>query len=46
MCELNGRSFVAGLAAWGIGCAGSNVPGVYVNVLSYLPFIQTSVATV
>lgn len=45
VCDLNGRAFVAGLASWGIGCAGSNVPGVYVNVLSYIPFIQTSVAT-
>lgn len=45
VCEVNGQHFVAGLAAWGIGCAGSNIPGVYVNVLSYNAFIQTSISS-
>jgi len=45
MCELGGRWFVAGLVAWGIGCATSGVPGVYVNVASYVPWIQTTVVS-
>ncbi|XP_031630000.1 phenoloxidase-activating factor 2-like [Contarinia nasturtii] len=43
VCELNGQNFVAGLSAWGIGCATSNVPGVYVNIKTYTPFIQSSI---
>lgn len=45
VCESNGRFFVVGLTAWGIGCAGSNVPGVYVNVASFIPFIQSSISS-
>lgn len=38
-----GRWFVVGLVAWGIGCGSSGVPGVYVNVASYISWIQTTV---
>ncbi|GAB0097935.1 phenoloxidase-activating factor 2 [Sergentomyia squamirostris] len=40
MCNRNGRWFIAGLVAWGIGCATGGVPGVYVDVMNYIPWIQ------
>lgn len=40
VCNLNGRFFAVGLVAWGIGCASGGVPGVYVNIASYVPWIQ------
>ncbi len=43
MCAIGERWFIAGLVAWGIGCGVANVPGVYVNVVSYVPWIQTTV---
>ncbi|XP_053694080.1 phenoloxidase-activating factor 2-like isoform X2 [Sabethes cyaneus] len=39
VCPLGGQFFVVGLVAWGIGCGTSNIPGVYVNVAAYLPWI-------
>ncbi|ALC46428.1 CG13318, partial [Drosophila busckii] len=42
VCTANGVWFVVGLVAWGIGCGQANVPGVYVNVGTYLPWIQTT----
>ncbi|XP_043202099.1 phenoloxidase-activating factor 2-like isoform X2 [Amphibalanus amphitrite] len=36
----DGRWTVAGLVAWGIGCAEANRPGVYVNVASYVDWVQ------
>ncbi|XP_066591362.1 phenoloxidase-activating factor 2-like [Prorops nasuta] len=35
----SGQWQVIGMVAWGIGCAGSGVPGVYVNVINFLPWI-------
>lgn len=35
----NGAYQVVGLVAWGIGCASGGVPGVYVNVFNFLPWI-------
>lgn len=46
VCQTNNRWYVAGLVAWGIGCATSGVPGVYVNVANFIPWIQTTVKTV
>lgn len=45
VCNMSGRFYVVGLSAWGIGCAQVNVPGVYVNVATYVPFIQTSMSS-
>lgn len=41
VCQSNGIWYVVGMVAWGIGCATAGVPGVYVNVATYLPWIQT-----
>uniref|UniRef100_A0A1B0D144 Uncharacterized protein n=1 Tax=Phlebotomus papatasi TaxID=29031 RepID=A0A1B0D144_PHLPP len=43
MCNRNGRWYIAGLVAWGIGCATGGVPGVYVDVMNYIPWIQSVV---
>ncbi|XP_070508810.1 inactive CLIP domain-containing serine protease A3-like [Chironomus tepperi] len=40
VCQIVNQWYVVGLVAWGIGCGTSNVPGVYVNVANYLPWIQ------
>ncbi|KAG7187937.1 hypothetical protein KM043_013899 [Ampulex compressa] len=36
----NGQWQIVGLVAWGIGCATSGVPGVYINVLNFLSWID------
>ncbi|KAL7015512.1 hypothetical protein ACKWTF_016494 [Chironomus riparius] len=41
-CSVNGRFYLTGLVAWGIGC-GSDIPGVYVNVQKYIPWIQNTI---
>ncbi|XP_055611765.1 phenoloxidase-activating factor 2 isoform X2 [Uranotaenia lowii] len=43
VCGLGGRFFVVGLVAWGIGCGTTNIPGVYVNVASYVQWITSTV---
>ncbi|XP_026479866.1 phenoloxidase-activating factor 2-like [Ctenocephalides felis] len=44
-CEISGRWSIPGLVAWGIGCADAGVPGVYVNVLNFIPWIEQTIAT-
>uniref|UniRef100_A0A182W105 Peptidase S1 domain-containing protein n=1 Tax=Anopheles minimus TaxID=112268 RepID=A0A182W105_9DIPT len=46
VCPLNGRWYVVGLVAWGIGCGANGVPGVYVNVASYNTWITSTIATI
>lgn len=46
VCQVNGQWTVVGIVSWGLGCAMANVPGVYINVASLLPWIQQQVATV
>uniref|UniRef100_A0A182YG35 Uncharacterized protein n=1 Tax=Anopheles stephensi TaxID=30069 RepID=A0A182YG35_ANOST len=46
VCSLNGRWYVVGLVAWGIGCGANGIPGVYVNVASYNSWITSTIATV
>uniref|UniRef100_A0A182T3C9 Peptidase S1 domain-containing protein n=1 Tax=Anopheles maculatus TaxID=74869 RepID=A0A182T3C9_9DIPT len=46
VCALNGRWYVVGLVAWGIGCGANGIPGVYVNVASYNSWITSTIATV
>lgn len=45
VCQNNNLWYVVGLVAWGIGCGQGGVPGVYVNVATYLPWIQTVLAS-
>ncbi|XP_055852099.1 phenoloxidase-activating factor 2 isoform X1 [Episyrphus balteatus] len=45
VCQNNGIWYVVGMVAWGIGCATAGIPGVYVNVATYLPWIQTTILT-
>jgi Trypsin len=44
VCQVAGRWYVSGLVSWGIGCA-SEVPGVYINVFKYIPWIQNITMT-
>ncbi|XP_054260168.1 phenoloxidase-activating factor 2-like [Macrosteles quadrilineatus] len=38
-----GHWTLAGLVAWGVGCAQPNIPGVYVNIPSMVPWIVQTV---
>lgn len=46
VCEnlQQGQFYVAGLVAWGIGCATHGVPGVYVNVAGFSNWIAQQTA--
>lgn len=38
------RWFVGGIVSWGIMCAHPRLPGVYANVVQYVPWIQEQMA--
>lgn len=45
VCETTpGRWTLAGLVAWGLGCANQGIPAAYVNVANYLPWISSKQA--
>ncbi|CAB3240026.1 unnamed protein product [Arctia plantaginis] len=44
VCQVDEKWILVGLVSWGIGCGSPNVPGVYVNVASYLPWINQQIA--
>merc|ERR1712226_1713428 len=43
MCKVDGKSYLAGLVSWGIGCATEGVPGGYTNVANYHKWIVETV---
>ncbi|OAD53927.1 Serine protease 29, partial [Eufriesea mexicana] len=40
----SGQWQVVGMVAWGIGCATSNIPGIYVNVYNYITWITQQIS--
>ncbi|GIY83964.1 phenoloxidase-activating factor 2 [Caerostris extrusa] len=40
VCTSNGLWYVVGLVSWGIGCGQPGIPGVYINVLYYVDWIN------
>lgn len=42
-CVVDGKSYLAGLVSWGIGCATEGVPGGYTNVANYHEWILDTV---
>lgn len=44
VCEFNGQYRIAGVVAWGIGCGVKDVPGVYVDVGEFRPWIDEEMA--
>lgn len=43
-CMQDGLIKVAGLVSWGIGCGQQGVPGVYVNLAHYRPWIENIIS--
>ncbi|XP_025206076.1 phenoloxidase-activating factor 2-like [Melanaphis sacchari] len=40
VCEHNSVSYIIGLVSWGIGCGTPSIPGVYIDVSTYITWIE------
>ncbi|XP_058118748.1 inactive CLIP domain-containing serine protease A28-like [Anopheles coustani] len=41
--QTNGSFVLAGIVSWGIGCGGENLPGAYVSVSDFVPWINEEI---
>lgn len=40
VCQSGNQWQIIGMVTWGIGCATGGIPGVYVNVINYVSWIN------
>lgn len=43
MCQHESVSHLVGLVSWGIGCGTASIPGVYIDVSVYIPWIEKQI---
>lgn len=40
VCLENDKALLFGVTSWGVGCGLPDSPGVYVRIMSYLPWLN------
>lgn len=45
LCEVDGKWQVVGLYIRGLGCDAAKMPGLYVNVATFLTWIQENIVS-